>query len=224
MIAHSTKKTADELATVVFKGYKNGLALLIPENGPFEKYLEQLHTQLQQAQDFFKGAKISVKVGKRKLDETQREALQELLHQSGLILFKVVGESSLNAQVNQNYRADESDDFIGTISVKRTVRSGQRIEFDGNLVIMGDVNPGAEVVASGDIIILGTLRGTAHAGAAGDKTAKIYAFQFNPTQIRIAGVITRGPAEKKKSESGFLGPEVAKIKDDLIEVKPALSN
>lgn len=67
-----------------------------------------------------------------------------------------------------------------------TLRGGQALAYAGNIVIVGDVNPGAEVVASADIVIFGTLRGVAHAGAQGDGTARVFALELAPTQLRIA--------------------------------------
>ncbi|TCL70956.1 septum site-determining protein MinC [Hydrogenispora ethanolica] len=221
MIAR-TGAMAKRVESVVFKGYKSGLTLIIPEQGPFDHYLTELKARLEQSKEFFRGVKISVKIGKRQLSEADQEALKELLQEFGLIFFRIVDETVLVATVNNKRSVKENDEFIGTITVKRTIRSGQRVEFEGNLVIMGDVNPGAEVAASGDIVVLGKLRGTAHAGATGNQNAKIYAFYFNPVQIRIAEVITRAPEAKKRKDSGYHGPEVAKIKDGLIMVEPAL--
>lgn len=70
-----------------------------------------------------------------------------------------------------------------------TLRGGQVLAYAGNVVIVGDVNPGAEVVASADIVIFGTLRGVAHAGAQGDATARVFALELAPTQLRIASCI-----------------------------------
>ena len=203
----------NDFGGVVFKGYKSGLALIIPENDPFESCLQELTTHLEQSQDFFKGAKIYLKTGKRILKDEEYSSLSKIIKDYGLILQRLPEESENNKHIVK----EESDSFVSTITVKKTVRSGQRLTFDGNLVIMGDVNPGAEVIASGDIIVLGKLRGTAHAGAMGDHSAQIISFLLKPVQIRIAEVITRAPEQDR--ESGFQGPEVAKIKDGFIIVE-----
>ena len=78
-----------------------------------------------------------------------------------------------------------------TLLVQKTLRSGQSIKHSGNVVVLGDVNPGAEVIAGGHVIVLGTVRGVVHAGAVGDMTATITAFYLNPTQLRIANLISR---------------------------------
>ncbi len=213
-----TNRTANGSESVVFKGYKNGLNLIIPENGPFEHCTEEIRSRLEQSQDFFKGAKIIVDTGNRILAPKERASMLKLLKDFGLNPSFVEEVKSISGSNNENEKNSfESDHFRATITVKKTVRSGQRVAFGGNLVIMGDVNPGAEVVASGDIIVLGTLRGTAHAGAEGDETAQIIAFQLRPVQIRIAGVFTRDSEPEQKGKS--VGPEVAKIKDQMIVVE-----
>ena len=210
-------KVENILENVVFKGYKTGLTLVIPESGALEGYLQEVKVRLEQSQDFFKGANIIIDMGKRLIAENERVLLVQLMKEFGLnprftdeLKTKAISNNDRDKMVN------EADQFKATITVKKTVRSGQRISFEGNLVIMGDVNPGAEVIASGDIIVLGKLRGTAHAGAEGDQTAQIIAFQLRPVQIRIAGVITRDsePGPKVK----YMGPEVARIKDGNIQV------
>lgn len=116
----------------------------------------------------------------------------------------------------------ESDDVLvkigdpNTLLIRRTLRSGQSIAFDGNVVILGDVNAGAVVTCSGDIIVLGALRGVAHAGAEGNTEAVVIAFRLEPTQLRIAGHISRAPDGEYIRP---LGPEVARIKDGSIQVE-----
>lgn len=103
-----------------------------------------------------------------------------------------------------------------TILVQRTLRSGQSVSFNGNIVIVGDVNPGAEVVAIGNVVVMGYLRGVVHAGAGGDENAAVYAYCLQPTQLRIAGHITRAPDGE---ESFQMGPEVARIRDGSVVIE-----
>ena len=210
-------KEESSFENVVFKGYKTGLTLVIPEVGPWEGYLQDIRIRLEQSRDFFKGAHLIIDLGKRTIAEKERLDLRETIQEFGLKpRFMEEIKNKSGASIGSE-KADETDQFQATITVKKTVRSGQRISFEGNLVIMGDVNPGAEVIASGDIVVLGRLRGTAHAGAGGDETAKIVAFQLRPVQIRIAGVITRDSEPGPKAK--YLGPEVARIKDGMILVE-----
>lgn len=103
-----------------------------------------------------------------------------------------------------------------TVLVKRTLRSGQRVRFNGNVVVLGDVNPGAEVVASGDIVVMGVLRGVAHAGATGNTSAIVAAFRLQPTQLRIAHLISRAPDGADAVAPA--GPEMAQIRDGAVVI------
>jgi septum formation inhibitor MinC len=58
-------KMENTLESVVFKGYKTGLTLVIPDVGPLEGYFEEIKTKLGQSHDFFKGAHIIIDPGKR---------------------------------------------------------------------------------------------------------------------------------------------------------------
>lgn len=68
------------------------------------------------------------------------------------------------------------------------VRSGQRIYAEGaDLIVTAMVNPGGEVIADGNIHVYGALRGRAIAGAQNDAEARIFALNFDPELIAIAG-------------------------------------
>lgn len=75
-----------------------------------------------------------------------------------------------------------------SLLVTEPVRSGQRIYAqDADLIVTATVNPGAEVIADGNIHVYGTLRGRAVAGAADNAEARIFALNFDPELIAIAG-------------------------------------
>jgi septum site-determining protein MinC len=212
---------------IVFKGYRSGLILIIPETGSFPPILRELEEHLVKAHSFFKNAKVSVRTGKRILAGDEQMRLAKLLQDYGLVLQQQFSSTTAalpkGIEVKNTGRRDkpENSDFVDTITIKKTVRSGQKVQFEGNLLIIGDVNPGAEVVASGDIVVLGKLRGIAHAGANGDESAQIFALQLNPVQIRIAGIFTRDSDRSKgfKMKTKNTAPEVARIKDNLIVVE-----
>lgn len=104
-----------------------------------------------------------------------------------------------------------------TLYHRGTLRGGQALAHPGNVVIVGDVNPGAEVVASADIVIFGTLRGVAHAGAQGDATARVFALELAPTQLRIASCIA---ADFQVPKKRLRVPECALVIDERICVIP----
>lgn len=109
------------------------------------------------------------------------------------------------------------DDRPAALYHAATLRGGQSLHHTGNVVIVGDVNPGAEIVAFGDIAVFGRLAGVAHAGAGGDASARVLAFDLDPTQLRIAAFIG---ADLERSHKRAPQAEAAFVRDGAIAVVP----
>lgn len=104
--------------------------------------------------------------------------------------------------------------------VMRTCRAGTFLHFDGDVMIFGDVNAGAEVKASGDIIVLGSLLGVAHAGCLGDTSARIFASDMSPTQLRVAHQIAIAPPTESSRQRNRMFFDMAFLNgEEQIEVK-----
>ena len=116
---------------------------------------------------------------------------------------------------NQDEEILKTDEY-GALLVQKTLRSGQSITHDGSVIVIGDVNPGAEVIAGGNVIVMGSVRGVVHAGVHGNTDATVTAFRLIPTQLRIAGLITRAP---DMGEVDSEQPEVARIRMDVIVIE-----
>ena len=99
-----------------------------------------------------------------------------------------------------------------------TLRSGDHLQSERSILLYGDVNPGARVSSAADVLVWGRLRGVAHAGCEGATNAKIIALQLRPLQLRIAGVVARGPEDLP--QAGLA--EQAELKDGVIAIEPAL--
>lgn len=199
---------------IEFKGTKDGLIIHLNESCEYEKLKEQLIDRLEQAKNFFVGAKIAGIEGRILSTNEESEIIDLINNRFGMIMVEKPAMCSKQDEV-----------FMGlkeglTKFIKSTVRSGRKIEFQGNVVIMGDVNPGAEVIAYGNIVVMGALRGTAHAGANGNNEAFVSAFKLQPTQLRIGKFIARAP------DNNFYNPkypEIAFIRDEIIEIEPFLT-
>lgn len=75
-----------------------------------------------------------------------------------------------------------------TMIVEQPVRAGQRIWAQGgDLIVTSTVNAGGEVIADGNIHVYGALRGRAIAGGGNNAEARIFALNFDPELISIAG-------------------------------------
>lgn len=218
--------------TVTFKGTVNGLTIIIKPEAGFEEVVDSMRLKIESAGKFFRGAKLAVRYRGRVLNEIEKSQLHELLkRESGATILsfdeEIVDNSSVSPKSNpssseRNNQIKKYMFFKGieegkTKFYRGTVRSGQLITFDGNLVILGDVNPGAVIEATGNIVVMGLLRGVVHAGSDGNKEAIVAALGLNPTQLRIADIITRPPDEKGGGANQV--PELAYVKGDMLFVE-----
>ena len=122
---------------------------------------------------------------------TQRAALAH-----GLLIQPDVGNSQvIDKPETKSVEVNVSDP--GTVAlispsamvIDKPLRSGQRVYAKGrDLVMLAMVNAGAEVIEDGHIHVYAPLRGRAVAGARGDATARIFALNFSPELVSIAGV------------------------------------
>lgn len=210
---------------ITFKGTKDALIIMLDEEQEFEQMLEELEKKLEASVNFLKGVNYSVKVKGRSLSTEE----------FGIVAKKIKDIVGLDVRerdekepekVSKPAEAEIKGFFYGidegiTKFHRGTLRSGQLIRYHGNVVVIGDANPGSEIVASGNIVVLGSLRGIVHAGAAGNKDAVVVAFNLQPTQLRIADVITRPPEEKVVKA---IMPEIAFVKEGTVYIEYYLPN
>jgi septum site-determining protein MinC len=206
---------------VLIRGTNEGIAVYLNEQIDFDLILEELRDKFTSANDFFKGASITINSGQRTISPNEKMALINLCQE-----FELAGIEFVNTPMLSNQRPQRSPlvNEGKTLIIKKTLRSGQQISYQGNVVVLGHVNPGAEVVAAGDVVVMGHLRGVVHAVAQGDTDAEVYALSLQPTQLRIAHCIARSPDGKqpKKKQKRWvktIEPEKAKIKDGLIVIE-----
>jgi len=215
---------------ISFKATANGLILIMREEDDFDVIYENIARKLETSGRFFKGASLTIKYRGKKLTPAQEQKISALISEKAnaeIISFEendtapeieleVPKENRDKLKMKLVYFKDLQEGM--TKFYRGTVRSGQLVSYDGNLVVIGDVNPGGEVIASGNVIVMGSLRGMVHAGADGNKEAIVAALNLQPTQLRIADVITRPPDTKEEERQGLI-PEMAFVKDELVYIE-----
>lgn len=216
---------------VTIRGTSDGVVINLGA-GAWPHLMDELGTHLEQTASFFKGGRVALQVGPRQLNQSQLEAIGQLLNQHNMSLWAVDSDSvttqatvsalGLETTVGPTEVANASAKQSvaeNSVIVQRTLRSGQVVSHPGDVIIMGDVNPGAEVKAGGSIIVWGRLRGIAHAGLGeiGDQ-AFVCALQLTPTQLRISSHITRSPVDDIDRHT--VVPEMASINDGQIVAEP----
>lgn len=216
---------------VNFKATVNGLILILREEDDFETIFQHVESKIASSGRFFKGASIGVKYRGRKLSGEEEVKLSTLLSsKTGAEIKSFEEDTEQQTEKPAPKEKKQSVEkprmrmlyFKGldegiTKFYKGTVRSGQLVSFEGNIVVIGDVNPGGEIIATGNVVVMGSLRGIVHAGADGNKEAIVAALNLQPTQLRIADVITRSP-DVKGNKSSMI-PEMAFVKDDMVYIE-----
>ncbi len=213
---------------ISFRATVNGLILIMRDEDDFDSIYEHVSRKLESSGKFFKGASTTVKYRGKKLTKQQEQKIAMLISQKANMeirsfeedvsipepepesIVKSVKKPKLKLMFFKGLEEGMTRFYRGT------VRSGQLISFEGNVVIIGDVNPGGEVIATGNVVVMGSLRGMVHAGADGNKEAIVVALSLQPTQLRIADVITR-PPDTKEDRQGLI-PELAFVKDELVYI------
>jgi len=189
---------------VIFKGRRDGITIVLDEAMPFGTLKEVLLAKLAGAKQFFSAATSGVTFKGRTLSEEEEcELLDVIVKNSDLNITFAKSEAGQPAVLSKTERAEALPAVVSTLVQsdnmthfhKGSLRSGQLIRYAGSVVLMGDVNPGAEIVAEGNVVVLGTIKGMVHAGCGGNRDCYVSAFDMQPTQMRIADMITYVPKE-----------------------------
>ncbi|WP_392389007.1 septum site-determining protein MinC [Gorillibacterium timonense] len=196
---------------VTIKGVKDGLIFQMDDSCRYTELIEELRHKLSKTHDQILSGPpihIQVKLGTRRINEAEKTEILEIIASR---------ENLLVQSVETDPEVPKPSDPMSELKIiKGVIRSGQTVEHDGNLMLLGDVNPGGTVLAAGDIYILGSLRGMAHAGYLGERGAIVAASHLRPTQLRIAGIISRPPDEWGIDKDSYM--EFAYIREDAMVI------
>lgn len=201
---------------------------------PWSAVLQQLRHRLEgTTTDREPQTELYLQGGDRLLDVRQFQTLAETLDEFTLSLKRVITSrrQTALAAVTAGYSVEQLATVdrlvqsppqagrpqVDPLYLQTTVRSGVDIRHGGTIVILGDTNPGSALLADGDVIVWGRLRGMAHAGFSGDRSRRIMALQMRPTQLRIADLLARPPADGPTED----WPEVAYVGPDAIRIARA---
>lgn len=197
---------------VTIKGVKDGLVFVLNDTCEFSLLIEELVHKLDKThQQILAGpeVRVLVKLGKRRIEEAEKDQIKAIIGRQGNLHVHAFEEAE-----PASYLAEIA--AAGVIVKQGVVRSGQTVEHKGNLLFVGDVHPGGMIVCTGDIFVMGALRGMAHAGVDGNEAAVIAAAFLRPTQLRIAGVISRPPDEWGLDDASM---EFAYIREGKMEIE-----
>ena len=207
--------------TVIFKGGKEGIVVLLDENADFERICLALRRKVKEARKFFADAHVSLTFRGKELSDQQILELLEIINAETELSITFVEDLTGQLQVAETMTAPEPEPIgnAGSYFHRGSLRSGQAIIQNGSVVVMGDVNAGAEISATGSVVVMGTVRGLIIAGSQGDENAYIVALSLQPHQfLSIAGKKVHYTKEMLIENKAKQEPEYVFLKDGSIHI------
>lgn len=203
--------------SVIIKGCKDGLTILVNEQMRYDELIEVLKEKFSDSRGFFKKASMALAIkGVSLTDAQEREIIDIIENYSEMKILCLVDDDEVhNARF---YRAIKEKEYLESAQsgqfVRGSLKRGQVFESQRSVIVLGDVMPGAKVISGGNIIVLGALRGHAFAGADNGNNCFIAALNMNPIQIKINHCTAKYPDKfrflRKK------GPKIAYVSGENI--------
>ncbi|RHQ91864.1 septum site-determining protein MinC [Clostridium sp. AF21-20LB] len=206
-------------SSVVIKGCKSGMTVILNPDTPFEQLLEDVGKKFKESEKFWGSAQMTLTLEGRELTPIEELQVTDAITANSQIEILCL----LDTDANRIARCEKA---LTERLMELTARTGQfykgnlsrgdLLESDASIVIIGDVERGARVSARGNIVVLGTLAGSAHAGAAGSEDAVITALEMSPMHLRIADLTAKTRSQGKKMGRG---PMIASVSGGNIDVE-----
>lgn len=213
--------------SVIIKGNKHGIVVVMDENISYEELKAALVEKFSSASKFFDKASMAISFEGRKLSkDEEKEILDIIANNSDLNIVCVIDNDKMKEEYFKRAveeKVEELSSHTGQF-YKGTLRSGQVLESDSSIIILGDVNPGARVISKGNVVVLGNLKGLVFAGANGNQDAFVVALEMSPMQIRIGDVIARSSDGAKPVSSKVIEPKIAFVDDGNIYIEKLEKN
>lgn len=207
--------------TVVMKGTKSGIILVIDEKADFAVVKEAVADKFKASSKFLGEAQKAISFQGKKLTDDEKFTLVDVITENcdlNIVCIMEEDEALENSFRNAMEKASLREDANAGQFFKGNLRSGQVLDVETSIIVIGDVKPGAKVVSKGNVIILGSLKGNVYAGADGNQNAFVVALDMDPVQIRIADIIARsadGPKKKKEKQT-----RIAFLEEGNIYIEP----
>lgn len=189
--------------SVIIKGSRNGITLVLDENEEFDVLKEKVEKKFKDSAKFLGNAKTALSFDGKKLTDEQKDEIIKIIGENTDLEIVCLIDNSDEANEPFKSAVDKKISAMtqGNAKIyKGNLRSGQSIESDTGIIVLGDINPGASLISKGNIVVLGSLRGTVWAGADGNTNCFVIATDMTPMQIRIADTIARSPDRKDQND------------------------
>ncbi|AEE14319.1 septum site-determining protein minC [Thermodesulfobium narugense DSM 14796] len=205
-------------------GSKGALRLIIDQKPSLADVISYVKSFFESNKKFFEGTKIIFEI--QSLCDLEASFIEQLKLKLArfeeINTFKIYNDHDDDRDEIEDKSTESFDNKIcfnkmSTKYVYKSLRSGQKIDFEGNVIILGDVNAGAKISAGGSVIVLGSLKGIVQAGIL-DNSSIVFALDFDPVQITIAGVL--GLLSNNDKSAINTNNMFAYFKDNKINIEP----
>ena len=196
--------------SVVVKGYKDGILLVLDDAMPFEELLERIRNKFADSAKFLGSAKLALTFSGRSLSaQEQKDVLRVISEVSELEIICVFD----NDEATQEIMKRNVDSVISSLSNQGgkffhgSVENGSHIETENSMVVIGNIEKGGSVSCGGNLVVLGCIQGSATAGTNGSREALIYASSINAEHLQIVKTVYNADSLDRKAEKKRLKAE-----------------
>jgi septum site-determining protein MinC len=168
---------------VIIKGVREGLLLIVDDDVPFAQVLTELVTRINAQPNFFKGAAVTLNMGRRVFDAPEFDVLYRMLTRNGMKVQMVVSTSAQGRMVAESFgvgarppsfAAGDAGASLGLkgrgswASTPSVASEVTMAEAGTGLFLRCSLRPGQSVSYGGDVCILGDVEVGAEVVAEGD--------------------------------------------------------
>ena len=150
--------------SVVVKGYKDGILLILDAEMPFDELLAHIRRKFEDSAKFLGSAKLALTFSGRTLSiPEQKDVLGVISEVSDLEIMCVFDNDESTEEVMKK----TVDSVISSLSNQTgkfffgSVEDGSHIETENSMVVIGNVEKGGSVSCGGSLVVLGALLGSA---------------------------------------------------------------
>ncbi len=205
--------------TVVIKGNKSGMTVILDPEAPFEKLLSDIAAKFEESTKFWGSVQMTLTLAGRPFTPEEEFQIVNVITEHSQIRILCLVDQDVNrmrqCEKALNEKLMELSCSTGQF-FRGSLTSGEHLEVETSIVIIGDVERGARVIAKGSVVVLGSLCGTVTAGLSGNEEAVIVALEMSPVQLKIGDCET---AFHEKGKRLGRGPVTAFVENGAICLK-----
>ena len=146
--------------TVVIKGNKSGMTVILDDQVPFDELLLHVAKKFRESARFWGSVQMTLSLEGRPLSAREELMIVDQISENSGIEILCLLDRDLSrierCEKALNERLMELSSRTGQF-YKGNLKRGETLESEASIVIIGDVGHGAKVMARGNIIVLGFL-------------------------------------------------------------------